>query len=349
MMASSRADSLDCSAEDEQFSELCFYVGAGVGLSQFSGLDDADSSWKIDEANSTAVEFYAGYHFAPRWFAELSYTDYGEMGLINPYGGVDEFAQMSFSAMALKGGYYVPVSWLTMGKIESSAFQPFVKMGLVSVSPTVSDSRVKFDEGGSLKPQFTLGVDWRFAEDWQLRGQWEITSELASVTQVSVNYLFSWDSHSPSKPSYQATAVNKDDYTPLTSGRVKTTARRAKATYDILYFNSASTRVIAESEVVLDKVQRILIKHPHLHISIMDAELNQTASDAHSLLSQQRAKYLRKRLISQGVSSARIDLNYYRKPVDNHYLAADFFGRNINVKTLVLAPLSDDSWALFNR
>ncbi|NRB42952.1 MAG: outer membrane beta-barrel protein [Pseudomonadales bacterium] len=349
MVASSRADSLACSAEEGQFSEWCFYVGAGVGLSQFSGLDDADSSWKIDDVNSTAVELYAGYHFSPRWFAEFSYTDYGEIGLVNPYGGTDEFAKMSFSAMALKGGYYVPVSWLTLGKIESSSFQPFVKMGLVSMSPTVSDSRVKFDEGGSIKPQFTLGVDWRFAEDWQLRGQWEMTSELANVTQLSVNYLFSWETRSSSKPVYQAAVVNNDDYTLLTSARVKTAGYKAKATYDVLYFNSASTKIVAESASVLDKVMLTLTQYPHLHISIMDANMRQNASNEHRLLSQQRAEYLREMLILQGVPADRVDLDYYRKPVDNHYQAADFFGRKINVKTLVLAPLSDDTWALFNR
>ena len=349
LMSSWTAQSSSCSVEDDEFSELCFSVGFGLGLSQLSGFDDANASWKLDNISSNSIELYAGYHFIPRWFAEISYTQFGVMDLVNPYGGVQEFADVSFSGFSLKGGYYLPVSWLTFGHIESSDFQPFVKMGMASISSIVSDARVKLDEGASIKPQLAFGVDWRFSEDWQARAQWEATSELANVTQLAVSYLFSVDPSSEKKPVYQAEAVDESEYSPLTSVQRKTKRHKNKATFDTLYFKVASTQIDAKSNAVLEKTKRILAQYPHLHVSIMDAELSRNSNTSHKALSQQRAKLLRQLLIGYGISAKRIDRNYYAQSVGNHYQAADFFGRKIKVKTLVLSPVANEKWALFNR
>lgn len=347
-VASSHADNQTCSAEASQFDGLCFYVGAGVGLSSLSGFDDSDSAWKIDNIGSTSLELYLGYHFMPRWFAELSYADYGAMDLTNPYGATYEYAEISFSGFSVKGGYYLPVSWVTFGKIESSSFQPFVKMGMANVTSSVSDSRVRFNEDG-IKPQVGLGVDWNFAEDWQLRGQWEVTSGLATVTQVAVNYSFSFDADVSSRPSHQAAPINQNDYQPLSAVNGKAKKQKGKVTYDMFSFEPSSLTIILGSNALLNKIKRILLEYPHLHISILDAELSHNTEAEYKLLSQQRGGRLREILIDHGISAERIDRDYYAQSVDNHYQSTDFFGREINVKTLVLAPISEDSWALFNR
>ncbi|NRB40127.1 MAG: outer membrane beta-barrel protein [Pseudomonadales bacterium] len=350
MISLSHADSVTCTAEQSDLSEWCFYAGLGLGVSSLSSFDDVDSAWKVDNSSSTGMELTAGFHFLPRWFAEVSYTDFGAADLVNPFGENDEYADIAFSGLSLKGGYYLPVSWVTFGYVQSSAFQPFVKAGVASVSNSISDNRVKFDEGGGIKPQLAVGVDWRFADDWQARAQWEMTSEVASVTQLAVNYLFSFTRNkSITSPAAYTPVVRNKAYRDLTQSKVIIKKHKNKATYDRFYFQPASTKMDKESQQLIESITKILLAHPHLHISIMDAELKQRSSEAYKILSQQRAKKLRQLLIRQGIAAKRIDRNTYGKAVDNHYKAKDFFGRSINVKTLVLAASENDSWVLFNR
>lgn len=349
LSASFGAQSSSCSAQEDAFNERCFYVGAGFGLSQLNGFNDDNASWKIDNINSSGMELFAGYHFIPRWFAEFSYTQFGTMDLVNPYGSEQEYADISFSGLALKGGYYLPISWLSFGRIESSDFQPFVKMGLVNVSYSTSDSQVELDEGASIKPQFALGVDWRFSNHWQARAQWESTYELAHITQLAISYLFSIDNSAPKKPDYKKSNVDESEYRPLNTNLIKTTAHKNKSTYQVILFKAASTNIDSSSEAIIANITRLLTEHPHLQISIMDVNLIQNFSQERTSLTQQRAKRLRKILTDAGISATRINKNNAAESISNPYQSADFFGKEINVKTLVLSPIGNNKWTLFNR
>ena len=342
-------EALPCSAEKDSFDQLCFSVGLGLGVTKFSGFNDDNATWKLDDIGSTSMEVFGGYHFLPRWFAEVSYSQFGSMDLVNPYASEKQFADVSFSGLSLKGGYYLPISWLGFGRIASSDFQPFVKVGIASVSNSTSDNRVKLDEGTAIKPQLALGVDWAFSNDWQARAQWESTSELASVAQLGMSYVFSFDRALQKSPTSKPISIDENEYVALMPGTASAKRHKNKSTFERVYFAEGSTALEASAQVIIDKIKAILTQYPYLHIVIMDAELSHNSTLGFKQLSRQRAKKLQQKLIASGISSTRINKQGLLSTVQENYQAADFFGRQISVKTLVLAPLENNTWALFNR
>jgi len=157
-----------------------WYGGLGLGITHldpegesggFSTNDDSDRGYKI----------FVGQHFKPHWAWEFAYEDAGKAGLGN--------ANPTLAAAVPNAGirYKIPSLFANYFVREPNAdFNYYGKIGLSIIFNESTDSRIPFEKQSSLQIAFGAGVQWRFAQRWFVRAEYDRYDRDANYLGVSL-------------------------------------------------------------------------------------------------------------------------------------------------------------------
>jgi hypothetical protein len=139
-------------------------VGVDAG---FSWLEprNRDGGYKVDDETSGGFRVVAGYTWAPRWTAEVFYADAGSASINSDNPAVGRLGTIDYVM------YGAGVQWAPFGAAQMARFYPFAKAGLVSISNSVSDSRIQYDRLNSWGVYLGGGAAWRVTQTWTLQGE----------------------------------------------------------------------------------------------------------------------------------------------------------------------------------
>jgi len=164
-----------------------WYGGLGLGITHidpegesggFSTNDDSDRGYKI----------FIGQHFKPHWAWEFTYNDAGKAGLGN--------ANPALAAAVPNAGirYKIPSLFASYFVREPNTdFNYYGKVGVSVIFNESTDSRIPFKKQNSLQIAFGAGVQWRFAQRWFVRAEYDRYDRDASYLGVSLGLY--WGGH----------------------------------------------------------------------------------------------------------------------------------------------------------
>lgn len=291
----------------------CFYLGAGLGVS-FLEPNTKGSTWNLDDKNDVAIALYGGYQFTRDWFTEVLVADLGKAGLAynNPLVSIEE--SISYKVAAAYAGYYLPFDW-----IEDTRF--YVKGGLSYLMRSTSANTVKLDKEKSLLvPALSAGVEWRFANDWTLRGEFNSFSNRTRMADISVAYWFGNGRYRPAPPPPPIpdpvaeeevveeilAEVEENQEPTLEQLEARNIAALANETLPALNVDISSTELSQSSLNELDALVTALEAYPDIRIEIR-GHTDSTGSVAYNqALSERRAERVYNYLVEHGIDPARL-------------------------------------------
>ena len=109
-----------------------------------------------------------GKQFKPHWAWEFAYLDAGEAGLGNANPALA--AEVPNAAIA----YDIPSLFFNYSpQNPNHDFSYFAKLGVSLIDNNANDSRIPFDRQSTLQLAFGVGAQWRFAQRWFLRAEYD--------------------------------------------------------------------------------------------------------------------------------------------------------------------------------
>ena len=182
-----------------QDKKVCFYVGAGAGISHLSPEDDSNT-WEAGDKRDGGFHGLVGLKFHPRWLAELKYADLGEAGLTSDTRTADTNIPLSelypdigleYTATSLMGGFIV--------NDPAYAVDLILKLGAVTLdnSPVNdrragdSQSRIAYEQVEDISVAYGVSL-WYGKDDNPigLRLDFDRYDEDASYLNASIVYSF---------------------------------------------------------------------------------------------------------------------------------------------------------------
>ncbi len=147
----------ECNPSNQHVDFACWYLAAGLGLTHVDPQGESNG-WHTADDSSHGYKVMLGYHFKPRWFAELAYTDAGKARLDNQNPAITGSPGISYDVLSLYAGY-----WL---RAPDSRWNLYAKAGMSSIANDVNDNRVNFDKQTSTQLAVGIGAQWRFTTHW---------------------------------------------------------------------------------------------------------------------------------------------------------------------------------------
>lgn len=288
----------------------CFYLGAGLGYSQLEP-DTKKSAWEIDENNDISFALYGGYQFTQTWFTELVTADLGKTSLkySNPLSPRTEFIQTQ--VVAVYAGYNLPLHF-----IPDTQF--YLKAGLSYIMHESSDKSVRLDSSSNLvAPALAGGVQWRFSDNWTLRGEFNSFSNRTKMADISIAYWFGNNLYRPIE--IVRPVVVEEAVADLTTANLTTEptveeleARNIRALENdqlpAIYVNVDSTVLNQSALNELEALVTALNAYPDVHIQIQ-GHTDSTGSRAYNQkLSERRAKRVYQHLVNKGIDKIRLKI-----------------------------------------
>lgn len=289
----------------------CFYVGAGLGISLFDP-NTRGSTWKQDQTNDVALALYGGYQFTRDWFVEGLYADLGKATLQynNPLVDIEE--SISYKVAAAYAGYYLPFDW-----IADTRF--YVKAGISYLMRESSASTLSLDKEKSvLVPAMSVGVEWRFADDWTLRGEFNSFSNRTRMADISIAYWFGNGRYRPEPiaPVVEPEPIEEEIIEEVVAEALQEPtleqleARNIEAlaneTLPALNVDISSTELSQSSLNELDALVTALETYPDVRIEIR-GHTDSTGSHAfNQKLSERRAERVYNYLVEHGIDASRL-------------------------------------------
>lgn len=282
----------------------CFYTGLGLGFSELRP-DTKNSAWKLDKKNDVAFKIFGGYQFTQDWFTELAFADLGEAKLKykNPLNPQKE--SISYQTIAAFAGYNLPLHF-----VPETRF--FIKAGISYITHSTSDSAVKLDKKNNfVAPALGAGIEWRFADDWTLRGEFESFSNRSRLLSTSVAY---WFGNSRYKPVIQPVVIEPEieefieepQEPTLEELEARNIAALANDQLPEIYVAVDSVELNQAAKNELDALVTALKAFPNAHVEIR-GHTDSTGSKAYNqLLSERRAKAVYNYLVEHGIETERL-------------------------------------------
>ena len=170
-------------SQDEKDFKQCFYVGLGWLAATHVDPEGVAFGWSTSDDSDSGYKLFAGWHFKPRWFGELSYADLGEAGLSNSDPTITGTEKISYKIPGLHVGYYL---------YEPEAqFNIFGKVGISSIDNEATTSRVSYDKQNSVGVSGGLGLQWRSSSNGLFaRLAADFYDKDASSIGLSLGYYF---------------------------------------------------------------------------------------------------------------------------------------------------------------
>ncbi len=142
----------------------CFYGGLNLGITHVDP-EGSSNGWSTDDNSSTGFGISAGYHFRPRWFAELSWVDAGQAGLANANPALDALAPdaaIDYSVPTLMAGYYL--------LDNNRPLNVYAKLGVSVITNASNSDLVGFERQSSVQFAGGIGASWRLDQSpWFVR------------------------------------------------------------------------------------------------------------------------------------------------------------------------------------
>lgn len=275
----------------------CWYVGAGLGISQLSP-DTEGTDWLIEEDASEGFLLGVGYQFHEKWAVELNYFDLGSANIktsgLNPLT-----AAVEYKAIMASAHYNV---------YQSDTIQLGVLVGMTDLM-TEADN-LNIEDQNSISVSLGALVSYHINDAWFARLSAYSLDADSKHLNLSIN-RFLGKAKKAAAPIVAKVddkdgdgVLDADDICPNTpKGKsVKEDGcHHEKLNIKQLYFPARSAELTPESRASINKLVDRLRKFPPSTIIVM-AHTDNVGSDAYNQqLSQSRADSITKFLQSQNL------------------------------------------------
>ncbi|MGB5245506.1 MAG: OmpA family protein, partial [Woeseia sp.] len=291
--------------------EGCWYAGVGLGLTHvapegqargWSTNDDKDSGWKI----------YGGYQFKPLWSVELTYANGGEAGLGNVDPALD--ALIPNATIDYRTPSVMAVRWL---KERDEELNAFIRLGISSISNSVSDSRIPYEKQTSLQLAGSLGAQYTFNERWFLRGDLDFYDRDHSYAGLSIGGNFGGAGRPLPTPAPLPEPVAEPEPAPAPVDAPEpepapppppppVVCEDIVKTLDGLTFETNSAELTLYARRILDNVAEDMRAAPGNTVRV-HAHTDSRGSDEYNReLSERRANSVEEYLVASGIAQSRV-------------------------------------------
>lgn len=310
----------DCGSElDANTFKDCWYVGIGYGASHVDPERESNG-WSTDDDESDGWEVLVGWHFKPKWFAELKYADIGEAGLGNTVPAIDRAypdAAISYKVPSLMVGYWLrnPDSWWNV----------YGKAGAAAINNNAEDDggTAFFEEVTDVQLALGVGVQLRAKNSpWFVRAEFDSYDKDAWYAALSLNRYFG--GRKPAKRALVAPAPVQSTMTapadvaaaaPVAAAAVRTVPKpvtpmlaceQFSGAVPDVNFHSASTRLTDNAQAALKPFARSLIAVPSARIEVQAHTDSRGSSTSNEVLSERRATKVEQFLVKEGVLRSQL-------------------------------------------
>ncbi|MBT8421709.1 MAG: OmpA family protein, partial [Gammaproteobacteria bacterium] len=200
VMVPSDAHAEICGWDDSTF-EPCWYGTVGLGITHVDPEGQANG-WSTNDDSDTGLKVGGGYMFKPRWSAELAYLDAGEAGLGNTNPALEAAvpnAGISYKTPSLTAAY-----WLYD---HGEPLNAYVKFGIAAISNSANSDTIPFDKQNSVSLATGLGIQWRFQEQFFVRGEGDFYDRDHYYIGLGLGMMFGGRSSAAESPAPVAAAA----------------------------------------------------------------------------------------------------------------------------------------------
>lgn len=178
-----------CDLSEILSEEKCWYLGAGMGLSQLQP-EPHTTSWVSEDDTDAAFKFFTGYSFNDHLSLEATYEDMGTVTMVNLNPNITEPLEIDYRAFGATLGY-----WL---RDQGKAWNVYARAGM-SVLDAKQSENVRQDYG----TQVTLGagIQWHFTQNWFARLDLTSYDKDARVIGIVLARYFGGSSKPAPKPA----------------------------------------------------------------------------------------------------------------------------------------------------
>ena len=304
-----RHNPLDSDA-DEDFKK-CGYIGAGYLFATHVDPDGESNTWKTSDDSDSGYNIYLGWHFKPRWFAELSYADLGEAELLTAPPNVPDSGGITYKIPSLHVGY-----WFLK---PEERFNVYAKAGLSSISNNATNSAIPFEKQNRVNITGGVGVQWRSqASGLFARLEAVLYDKDAYSLGINVGYYFG-------SPSFWNTSVSlmdndgdgvrdENDLCPKSMiGMIVDVSGCGMPDISLhgVSFRTNSAVITRQSKLILDNAAAALMSAPFMRVEVQAHTDSLGKSAYNEGLSARRAMAVKSYLESKGVSSDRMEARGY--------------------------------------
>lgn len=281
----------------------CGYMGLGLGLSQLEP-EVKKSAWKLDKKNDLAISLYGGYQITHDWFTEAVIADLGKAKLKykNPLNPQKE--HISTRVAAVYAGYQLPWHFIPNSHM-------YVKGGLSYIMHKSSDSSiVKLDRKSNfVAPALAAGIQWRFAKDWTLRGEFNSFSDKTHSLDLSVAFWMGGKKYRPTpvveEPVEEVYELPEQTVVEQLTERNKKALAEDQLPEIYVAFNSTELDQNAQDE--LDALVAALKEFPEVHVVIQGHTDNVGSKVYNQKLSERRAQRVYDYLVEHEIEAERLE------------------------------------------
>ena len=323
-------------SDDNKDFKKCFYIGAGWLPVTHVKPEGIAAGWSTSEDSDAGYSLFAGWHFKPRWFGELSYADLGEAGLTNVNPAITGTEGISYKIPALHLGYYFLK--------PESRFNVYGKLGVSSIRNEATTSLVPFDKQNSVGISGGVGVQWRSQTSGLFaRLAADFYDKDARSIGIMLGYYFGGTEKS-SKKSAQHSA--EPEVTPVAapapvavpvvasnnvdsdadgvidgSDQCENTRENIavdeagcsifQVALEGVHFENNSAELKPDSKQVLEQTAQVIIASPGVRVEVQAHTDSVGSKKYNQKLSDKRAASVRQYLVSQGVSATQLESKGY--------------------------------------
>jgi len=163
----------------------CWYLQGGF-IGTHVDPENTVNGWRTTDNSSDGWKVSIGWHFKPRWFAELAYADLGEAGLSNLNPAIEALvprAEIEYAVPSLMAGYWF--------REPESRWNTYLKGGAGRIENDSSDSRIGYDKQTPIQFVFGLGFQYQRKDSgWFVRAEFDSYDRDAWAYGVSIGRYF---------------------------------------------------------------------------------------------------------------------------------------------------------------
>lgn len=294
------------------------YVGGKVGSSR----SDTSGVLTSSRASSTSYGLEGGYGW------DLGSTTVGVNGFY------DSNSQTNHTPLGQLGSRVYGLG-LKLG-LPINSLMPYAKLGYGHANGTGAISAF-----GANKLNGGLGLEYKFAPNWSVAGEWTTISPSSNGTKlnndnfsIGVNYYFAAPKAVPvSAPA--AAAVMSEAPKPAPQESWKTIVQEKPVHIEGASFDTNSAKLKPAANAKLQQVVDFSQRYPDANLEVSGYTDDRGSRAYNQKLSQRRAESVKTYLVNKGIAAERITAKGYGvdKPVaDNKTRAGRAMNRRVEVR-----------------